>query len=249
MRLPLATTKPHFILYTSMVLFGAYALVRHIHEGYYPVVTQLDVAKYEYWLAAANFTLAGAVAMLGWAVWGWRHYWNEPGRPWLTSAITVGVVCSCGYSWANQVMSPMTAVYDPVRVSALTLALALALAEEMGIRGLLYGAAERLWGSGWAIAWSAMLFTMLHLDQRICAASPRTALGGLALSMARAKGLSLGNLIVIHFAAEAAWALFLPMPQPLDAQREAISACINLLFCVVLWRLPSPKKPLKLAHS
>ena len=249
MRLPLSATKPQFILFTSMVFFGAYALVRHIHEGYYPVATQLDVARYEYWLAAANFTLAGAVALLGWAAWGWPHFWNQPGQPWLALALTVGVVASCGYSWANQVMSPMTAEYDPVRVGALALALGLALAEELGIRGLLFGAVERLWGGAWAVAWSAMLFTMLHFDQRICAASPRTVLGGLALSIARAKGLSVGNLVVIHFAAEAAWALYLPMPQPLDARREAVSACVNLLFCAVLWRLPSPKKPLKFAHS
>jgi len=249
MRLPLAATKPQFILFTSMVFFGAYALVRHIHEGYYPVVTQADVAKYEYWLAAANFTLAGAAALLGWAAWGWRKLWNHPGRPWLTLAITAGVVCSCGYSWARQVMSPMTPDYDQVRVGALVLALGLAVAEEVGIRGLLYGAVERLWGSGWAIAWSALLFTMLHFDQRICAASPRTVLGGLALSIARAKGLSVGNLVMIHFVAEAAWALYLPMPQPLDAQREAVSACLNLLFCVVLWRLPAFKNPLKTPHS
>jgi membrane protease YdiL (CAAX protease family) len=249
MRLPPAATKPHFILFTSMVLFGAYALVRHIHEGYYPVVTQLDVAKYEYWLAAANFTLAVAVVLLGWAAWGWQAIWAQPGRPWLTLLITVGVVCSCGYTWAHQVMSPMTAEYDPVRIGALVLALGLALAEEIGIRGLLYGAVERLWGGTWAIAWSAMLFTMLHFDQRICAASPRTVLGGLALSIARAKGLSVGNLVIIHFTVEAAWALFLPMPQGLDLQREAVSAGLNLVFCVLLWHLPSIKKPLKTVRS
>jgi membrane protease YdiL (CAAX protease family) len=249
MRLPLAITKPQSLFFASMVLFGGYALVRHLHLSYFPVVTQADAACYEQCLAQANFTVAAVAGILGWLAWGWKNLWNLPGRPWLTLLMTIGVVASCGYAWGNQVMSPMTAEYDPVRVGALLLALGLALAEEIGFRGLLYGAVDRLWGEGWAIAWSAILFTALHLDQRICAASPRTALGGLALSIARARGFSLGNLIVVHFAAEAAWALYLPMPQALDPQREAISACVNLLFCVALWKLPPLKSPLKIAHS
>ena len=213
------------------------------------MATQADAACYEQCLASANFVVAAVAGLLGWLAWGWKKLWNLPGRPVLTVFLTVGVVLSCGFAWGNQVMSPMTAEYDQVRIAALLLALGLALAEEIGFRGLLYGAVERLWGSGWAIAWSAIMFTALHLDQRICAASPRTALGGLALSIARARGFSLGNLIVIHFAAEAAWALYLPMPQSLDPKREAISAAINLVFCFVLWRMPSLKKPLKTARS
>jgi len=31
MRLPLSTTKPQFLFFASMVLFGGYALVRNLH--------------------------------------------------------------------------------------------------------------------------------------------------------------------------------------------------------------------------
>ncbi|MFI5355549.1 MAG: hypothetical protein ACHQX0_08065, partial [Desulfobaccales bacterium] len=59
----------------------------------------------------------------------------------------------------------------------------------------------------------------------------------------RAKGLSVGNLIFIHFAAEAAWALFLPLPGPMDTPKELTSAAINGLVCVVLWRMKDPVPP------
>lgn len=215
------------LLWQAFALFAAYALFRQAMVDRYCVVVTADEVRYEWILAAANGLLALILLGLGLRGLGWRPLWNGPGRPWTTLILGAGVVLSCGYSWSGQVMAPMTPTFNG-------LGLGMALAEEIGFHGLVYGAVERLKGEAWAIGVSAILFTMLHVDQRLCAASPRTALGGLALSLGRALGLSLGGLILIHFAAEAAWALFLPLDPGLDSARELTSATVNGLVCVAL---------------
>lgn len=233
------SARPQRLLLTGLSLFLLYAVTRHLLANFYTVTCTQDVVAYEWWLSGANLALCAALAWAGWKAWGWSRLWNLPGRPWMALILGVGVVLSCGYSWSDQVMTPMTRANDPVRVAALGLGLAMALAEEVGFRGLLYSAAEEWLGEDWAILVSAALFTLLHLSQRLCAASPRTAMGGLALSLARSRGLNLGQLICIHFAAEAAWALFLPLAGPMDTPKELTSAAINGLVCVALWRMKS----------
>lgn len=237
---PSSAPSPQRLLWQAFALFAAYALFRQAMVDHYSVVVTADELRYEWILASANGLLALILLGLGLRGLGWRPLWNSPGRPWMTLILGAGVVLSCGYSWSGQVMAPMTPTFNGLRLAALGLGLGMALAEEIGFHGLAYGAVERLKGETWAIGVSAILFTLLHVDQRLCAASPRTALGGLALSLGRARGLSLGDLILIHFAAEAAWALFLPLDPNLDATRELTSAAVNGLVCVAMWRMKKP---------
>lgn len=228
----------------SLLVWAAFLLVRRGVAESIPGIGPAEMARHDWAMVTANLALAGAMLWMGLKRYGRPRLWNAPGRKSLAMVMGLGVLASCAFTWAEQVMQPMDPTHDVMRVAALALGLSLALSEEIGFRGTIFEGLKEWKGELWAVLGSAFLFTAVHMGERICAASPRTALGGLALSLARLRGVGLTGLILIHFCVEAAWALFLPMPAPLDAPRELIAAGINAVFCLVLWKMKPRSTPL-----
>lgn len=229
--------SPTRLLTLGLIAWLAFLLLRRSVAELIPGLSHADVAEHDWVMVLPNLLLAGFLLWLGRLRYSHAQLWNAPGRTWLALAMGVGVLGSCAFTWAEQVMQPMDPAHDGMRVAALALGLSLALSEEVGFRGTLYEALKEWKGELWAVLGSAFLFSAVHLGERLCAASPRTVFGGLALSLARLRGVGLTGLILIHLCVESAWALFLPMPAPLDAPRELIAAGINAVFCLVLWRM------------
>jgi len=171
--------------------------------------------------------------------------WNLPGRlglAWLLGAV---LVLAHVITWASYLPQAWTLDLAWVRVIEVAIALVVAFNEEVGYRGTIFEPLRELKGKWVAVAVSTLLFVLMHFGYQDWHTLPKIALIGLAFGLARLAGLSLGQLIAMHFAIDGIEAFYLPQAGAWDWVKEVAAGLLLAATCFSLWRLTQARSRLE----
>lgn len=188
---------------------------------------RLACALFCYWLARLRYSREALHGLPG-----------RPGLALLAGLVLVGGEAIMHIGRLAGAWDVHTALWRAVEIAV---AVVVAANEEIGFRGALFLSAKE-WGGAWlALLISSLGFALMHLGYQNPVELLFIAPVGLAFGVARLRGASLFQLILIHAAidsVDALWAATTPM---LGDSLRVVAACLALILAIGLGLWGSPK--------
>jgi membrane protease YdiL (CAAX protease family) len=230
------------VLTLALLAWAAYAAARSLVQALLP---SADLPSYLEQDAAVTVLRLGCLAFclwLGRLRYTRESFWNLPGRKGLAWGLGAWMAAAFALSCFARAYAPFNAWNAGSRALELAIALVAAANEEIGWRATLFEPLREALGQAWSLGLSTLGFSLMHLGTQPWQAWPRIVFTGLALGLARLRGVSLGALIAIHFACDACLALYQPEGAVGSWTLDSISAGLVAAAAIALY-FAKPKAP------
>jgi membrane protease YdiL (CAAX protease family) len=237
------TAKRAFLL--GLLAWLAYVSLRTLTQRLMPFTDMAGYVRQDIVITALRLSCAAACygiarrrwskAELGLGETERASLWSKLAVASLMAAALVSVLSNKVDTW-----SPMW-----MRLLETAIALAVALNEEIGFRGLFFNALRDGSSRTAAVCGTTLMFTLMHAGYQEAWHLPRIFLIGLTFALLRDRGLSLRTLILAHFSFDALSALAMNDDTFFGPHHEVSIAFAALAACLA-WRgplRPSPSTP------
>lgn len=239
---PIKTLPPaRRILALAALAWVAYVAARTAIQRLLPVSDMGSYLEQDAVITILRLSCLAFCFWLGRLRYSRESFLNLPGRRALSWGLGAWFFAAFILSAVARPYAPLTPWNWGSRALETAIALAVAANEEVGWRGALFEPIRELWGAGWALSLTSLGFFLMHLGYQPWPAWPRIILTGLAFGLARLRGVSLTALIFIHFACDAAEALYQPEGMAPDMKLHWISAGLTGAAALAIFFLkPKP---------
>ncbi len=233
------TLAPWRLFWLALMAWATYVLARQLVMAMSPVWDWPSYLRQDLLITPLRVATAVLCWWLGRQAFDSARFWNEPGRTSLAWGLGIALTIIYTLSWFSRASLPLAGNW-PLRGSELVINFIVAANEELGWRGALWLGLEAWLGGRWALWGTSVLFTVMHLGYQPWQTLPRIFATALVLGMARQRGVSLAQLIWVHFAIDASNALYLPTGLANGAELDMLST--TLVYLIVAWLYWGPQR-------